>query len=180
MSQTDETAAEIRRIRRLLKQMYQMAEHSSLTGALAGGATDVIQTYNLILTRLGELGVVSGPLFLALPQDASFDRLGVASKLLAGYLEEEAPASDVLRGVNNIHIGSIAGLEDIKDLGRLVRENLPEFLRARSAASSESQSGGQNAPESVPSTPDVTTAPAPVEGETPRSETPIPMPDFSR
>ncbi|MBC8101376.1 MAG: hypothetical protein H7Z41_02150 [Cytophagales bacterium] len=175
MSLNDESMTEVRRIRRMLKQMYRLAEHSSLTGALSGGAVDAVSQYNAILKRLGELAVVSGTLFPVLPEDASFDRLGVASRLLEGYLEEETPETEG-RGAagHNIVIGNIGGLEDLKDLGRMVRENLPEFLRKRTSS---------DAPE-VPGEPP--TPPTPPSGDpafpnaAAREEAPIPMPDLSR
>ena len=139
----EKAASEIRRIRRMLKQMYRLAEHASLTGAFSAGATDAVTQYNLILARLAELGAELGILFPPLPQDASFDRLGVASKLLEGYLEEEAPTPPVSAqaglGHNIVIGGNITGLEDLQDIGRMVRENLPDFLRKR--IGSESQPG---------------------------------------
>ncbi len=145
----DETALEIRRMRRILKQMHRVAEHSSLTGALTEGATDAVTQYNLILTHLADRGVLSGiavSLFPPLPPDASFDRLGVASRLLEGYLEEELTGSaPVGNGQGDIIFSNHAGLQEIQDLGRMVRENLPDFLRRRPGG--ESDAGGAGRPE---------------------------------
>ena len=45
-----------------------------------------MRAYNLLLTHLGELEVDLGGMFQPLPEAASFDRIGVASRLLRGYL----------------------------------------------------------------------------------------------
>ena len=175
MSQTNEVTIEIRRLRRLLKRMYSLAEHSSLTGALSDGGVDAVAQYNLILTRLGELGILSQTLFPPLPPDASFDRLGVASKLLEGYLEEEVADSAPMGAGNHIHIGNIGdigAMEELKDLGRLVRENLPEFLRKRGPA--------MGSEETVASDPEQTAPTVQAVDEAPRNTAPIPMPYLSR
>jgi len=141
MNEDEQTALELRRLRRMLKQMHSLSEHASLTGALSEGATDAVQQYNRILRRLEDLNVVTAGIFSILPADASFDRLGVLSKLLEGYLADEIPDSGkegreggghkIIIGSN---LGEINGLEELKDLGRIIRENLPEFLRKRSEA----------------------------------------------
>ena len=137
MNEDEQTALELRRLRRMLKQMHSLSEHASLTGALSEGAMDAVQQYNRILRRLEELDVVTPGIFSMLPDDASFDRLGVLSKLLEGYLAEEFNDAPTNRegGGHKIIIGSnlgeINGLEELKDLGRIIRENLPDFLRKR-------------------------------------------------
>jgi hypothetical protein len=123
----------------MLRQMYRMAEHASMTGALSAGAPDAVEKYNLLVAHLERLGLVSGPLFPPLPADASFDRVGVASKLLDGYLEgcleQEDESNARARGFSggpNIVIGNLPDLkelEKLKDLGKTIREHLPEWLR---------------------------------------------------
>jgi hypothetical protein len=130
-------ASELRPIRNMLRQMYRMAEHASMTGALSAGAPDAVEKYNLLIAHLERLGLVAGPLFPPLPEDASFDRVGVASKLLDGYLEghleeEENGRQRGFSGGPNIVIGNLPDLkelEKLKDLGKTIREHLPEWLR---------------------------------------------------
>jgi hypothetical protein len=143
--------------------MYRMAEHASLTGSLSAGAPDAVEKYNLLIAHLERLSLVSGPLFPPLPADASFDRVGVASKLLDGYLEgvlEDEEENGKHRGFSggpNIVIGNLPdlkGLEKLKDLegylGKTIREHLPEWLRQSSeekrAASEEDTVKAQAAP----------------------------------
>jgi hypothetical protein len=142
-----------------------MAEQASMTGALSAGAPDAVEKYNLIIAHLERLGLVSGPLFPPLPADASFDRVGVASKLLDGYLEDEDNGKQKgIHGGPNIVIGNLPDLkelEKLKDLGKTIREHLPEWLRQGpeerrpSEASEEdtvkaSSAPGQPAPSSAP------------------------------
>ena len=132
---SEEEARELRRIRRLLKQIGEIAKEASLTGALSEGAADGVERYNLIVRHLEDRGVLSGPFFPPLPTDASFDRVGVACKLLESYLSEETEDKDKSRGGGGgsvIHIGNlgnVADLDQLRDLGKIIRENLPEFLR---------------------------------------------------
>lgn len=129
--------SEVRRIRRLLREMYKMAEHSSMTGSMTAGEADAAAMYNLILRRLNELDISAGPLFPDLPADASFERVGVASKLLYGYLEEdeEDPEQRAARAITpNIVIGGISSLGDLdklRDIGQQVRDNLADLIRGR-------------------------------------------------
>jgi hypothetical protein len=111
--------------------MYQLAEHSSLTGSLTDGGRDVVEKYNLILDHLTAQGIELGPLFPRLPEDASFDRVGVAAKLLDGYLTEDedvSRAKHVSHGGPHVVIGNVSGLEELKDLGKTIRENIAEAL----------------------------------------------------
>lgn len=177
MSTTDDNSLELRRIRRMLKQLYSLAEHSSLTGALAAGAVDAVEQYNRILERLEALGVTSGGLFKPLPEDASFDRLGVASKLLEGYLAEETvqPERTNSGDSNNVFIGNIGNLDELKDLGRVIRENLPDFLKKRGETPAPPASP---VPPESPQASEAPTAPRPTAA--PEAAAPIPMPDIVR
>ena len=140
MNDSEDTGLEVRRLRRLLKQMYILAEHSSLTGALTGGAVDAVEQYNRILSQLEELNLTTTLLFLPLPTDAAFDRLGVASKLLESYLTEETPEGNESGSTGTSHkviIGGVSGMDDLKEMGRLLRENLPGFLQQRMSTARE-------------------------------------------
>jgi len=175
-----ERATEVRRLRRLLKDIADLAQHASLTGSLQGGVRTATRRYNTVITRLESLNVTSPGLFSALGDDTTFDELGVEASLLAGYLkEDEQPADE--RGGNksgnnsapfiNIvgDLGSLHGLEELKDLGKQIRESLPEWMRNRTAP--------PGVPEDVPTPPMPPTSPA----AAPRraGDVPQPMPDLS-
>jgi hypothetical protein len=138
--QQNDRAAEVRRLRRLLKDIAELAQHASLTGSLQGGARTAARRYNQVVLRLEQLGLASPGLFSTLPGDeVSFDEIGVEATLLAGYLkEDEAPASGpghtapIINISGDLHgpLGGIEGLNDLKDLGRVIRESLPEWLRS--------------------------------------------------
>jgi hypothetical protein len=169
MSENNEenNRAEIRRIRRLLGQIYRMAEHASLSGALANGAPDAVEKYNLILRHLESKGYDVSVLFPPLPEDSSFDRVGVAARLLEGYLAEDAeerPGKHTSHGPQVV-IGNMSGLEELKDLGKTIRENIAEALSGAGIKVKVKAEGFHTEGEPGP--------PKPEEG-------PTPMPDFSR
>lgn len=120
------TQTEVRRIRRVLRHMYQMAENRSLTGALSGGDPEVVETYNRIHRYLTEQNILATALFPTLPPDASFARGGVAAKLLEEYLAEDA-GQDIRVTIPPIQ----PQLDELRDIGRTIRDNLPEFLRRK-------------------------------------------------
>lgn len=127
-----ERAAEVRRIRKLLNHMGRLCEHATLTGALSGGAMDVVNIYNQAIRCLSDLEVKVSPLFAELPSDATYDRVGVASKLLAGYIDDD---DDVSRkhGHQNIIIGGLGNLGDLdklKEVGVNIRENLADLVKS--------------------------------------------------
>jgi hypothetical protein len=140
-------ALEIRRIRRMLKQMYGMAESASLTGAFREGAQFAGEQYNAIRSHLLGLGVLSaGPLFPQLTGEMTWGRVAIACRMMEGYLTEEGPP----RGGEKVILDSLNGLEDLKDLGRTIRDNLPEFLHrraeeARAAAAEEAHAATEEA-----------------------------------
>jgi hypothetical protein len=122
---------EIKRIIRLLESTTKMAEHASLTGTLKEGQKVSVRQYNAILDRLREIEEIPGTLFPPLEEEASFDEVGVACKQLAAYLqEEEEPAKSRPRErpfLEDSPIINIGG--DLKDLGQLIRDALPEWVQ---------------------------------------------------
>ena len=167
MPENDEEKAEIRRLQRLLQQISEIAQESSLTGGLTGGAPSAAKRYNSALGRLEELSVVSEGLFLPLPEGVSFDEIGVESKLLAGYLSTDVePERREERQAPHFHgpvvIGGLEGLEELKEIGQMIRDHLPDFLKA-----SRKESAGSEEPPAPPSPPELHALPEP-------------MPDMSR
>ena len=138
MSTPEPNPVDLRRIRRVLRETARLAREGSLTGSLQGGMRNAVRQYNQILRFLEERGAVPAGFFLAIPEDANFDEVGIAAAQLAGYLADDGPESGWepghgrhRGGPNNIsiNVSGIKELEELKDLGRVVRENLPEWLR---------------------------------------------------
>nr|WP_309688912.1 hypothetical protein [Armatimonas sp.] len=138
----EKRAKEIRRVRRMIGELYSLAEHASLSGAFRkDGAMEAVRIYNDTLTVLQTHGVELQGMFAPLPSDASFDRIGVASRLLRGYLEEEDEEAfpgkvknkgvKIMVGRHGEHSGHIAmeELGKLKDIGSVIREHLPDWLR---------------------------------------------------
>ena len=121
----EERRDEIRRLRRMLTELGELAEHASLTGALERGAPAAIRRYNTVLQRLQELGAVPSS-FGRLGDDVSFDEIKVESALVASYLkdDERGPLGGGPRGTNSsLHL--VAGLAPFVD-----KHELLELLRA--------------------------------------------------
>jgi hypothetical protein len=141
---------ELRRIVRMLEKTTSMAENASLTGSMAGGKEFAVRSYNATLQHLGSTGEISPALFPALPDTASMDEVGIASAQLAEYLraglsepERQDGGSRPSMGDGNVFF-NIGGLSEIGDL---IRENLPEWLRAK-REQKEPQKEGQEAAQS--------------------------------
>jgi hypothetical protein len=121
---------EIGRLQRLLKQLAKIAEHTSLTGTFGGGAVDAVEKYNLIVTRLNAKGLDLGDLFPLLPSDASMDRVGLSAKLLSAFIaDEDADRPGISPSIHIGQLGNLGELENLKDLGNLIKENMPEWFR---------------------------------------------------
>ncbi len=141
------TEKEVKRICRLLYTAASLAEHASLTGALSGGEKRCIRQYNSVLNRLVGAGVVPDGLFDSLEEDAKFGEVAVACSLLAAYLKDEFDdesdepsmgetlnqARNRLNRVRNRlrnRVGASVGEgEVLKDLGELIRQAMPDFLK---------------------------------------------------
>lgn len=122
---------EIKRMIRMLESTAKMAEHASITGTLKQGQKVSVRQYNAVLDRLRETEEIPDALFPLLEEDTSFDEVGVACKQLAAYLKEEeeqakARSWEQLR-VGDTPIINIGG--DLKDLGKLIRDALPEWMK---------------------------------------------------
>lgn len=144
---------EIQRLRRLLNDLVQLAEHSSLTGVFSEGAPRAVRRYNAVLQQLESAGAVPKGLFELLDENATFDEMGVDSKLLMGYLASDSPNDHREHHERRrIMIGGIDAedLADLKDLGRTIRENLPTWMR-----------GTPPVPPSPPSPPQAPVSPGP-------------------
>ncbi len=153
-----ENRSEIRRMRRLLREIAELAQHSSMTGSLSGGGPSAIRRYNAIVAHLEQKGITPPGFFQPVPEGASFDELGVESSLLAGYLKEvEAEADESMpppppggpHGNVVIGLGGLKELQELKEFGKMFRENFwTEWKRGHSSGSEqqESSSSGEAEP----------------------------------
>lgn len=135
MGRPESNLPEIRRIRRLLRETVRLAEHASLTGSLDKGSRIAIRQYNHIREHLQEIGAVPVDLFQDLDEDeATFDELGIVCGMLEGYLVEDEEILNEGKGPTKVQVGMVGlkELEDLKEIGKVIRESLPEFLRKHS------------------------------------------------
>lgn len=171
----NENRTEIRRLHGLLREIARLAEHASLTGSMEKGAPSAVRRYNQTLARLELLGLLSEGMFTPLPADASFDEVGVDSKLLAGYLSHDVQESqgDVRphrphwKEGRERHRLRNEDLDSFREVGAILRENFPAWFQEKQA-----QGGASEAP-TVPQEEGVTEDPS-VE---PRA---LPRPDLYR
>jgi hypothetical protein len=131
-----DTHTELRRLVRMLEKTASMAEHASLTGSLAGGKEFAARSYNSVVEHLASIGEIPPGLFSSLTEDTNLDAVGIASAQLAEYLRAGLPEAETqgsagqpgrILGDGNVFF-NIGGLGDI---GELVREHLPEWLRGK-------------------------------------------------
>jgi hypothetical protein len=138
----------LKKAKRMLKELYSVVEHSALTGAFQNGANAATQGYNQILAFIIRQGIDLENMFPPLPEDSSYDTVAVASQVLRGYVEGEIEESEEENGEGNSEVNILLGsagnrihlskgnkhinLEDlgtIKDIGKLIRDNLPDFMK---------------------------------------------------
>lgn len=135
MGRTEPNQPEIRRIRRLLRETVRLAEHASLTGSLDKGSRIAIRQYNHIREHLQDIGAIPEDLFQDLDEEeATFDELGIVCGMLEGYLADDDEIQDG-GGKNSAKVVGMVGLkelEDLKEIGKVIRESLPDFLRKQS------------------------------------------------
>lgn len=71
--------------RRLLNEISELCEHASLTGSFASGNRRTAERYNMVLSNLEKLEIVSPGMFAPFQGDPSFDEIGVEARMLAAY-----------------------------------------------------------------------------------------------
>jgi len=125
---------EIKRMIRLLKSTAEIAQDASLTGMLEQGQKTSTRQYNAILERLKETEEIPDVLFPPLEEDASFDEVGVACKQLVAYLkeDEEPEKTRTQKASTGAHFKIVNAGGDLKDLGQLIRDALPDWMKKES------------------------------------------------
>lgn len=125
---------ELRRLVALLDKTARVAEHGSLTGSLSSGKDYAIRSYNAILEHVTGTGQAPSALFPPLPENATLADVGIACAQLAEYLRAGLPEEH--RGSKRAFLkagdeGLIISLGELGEIGELVRERLPDWLRGK-------------------------------------------------
>ena len=124
------TKDEIHGIVGLLRSIADVAEHSSLTGSLRGGAKLNARYFNTALKRLQSLEVVGQDIFVPLNEESGMDEVGVASAHLAAYVKRH------LMGLQERDTGTVD--EVVRGFDESMR-NLFGFRRGTSDKPTEKQ-----------------------------------------
>lgn len=129
---------ELRSYYRMLREIAELAQEATMTGALQEGSRAGVRRYNSVVRQLESSGVTPAGMFEPLPENTEFAELGVESRLLAGYIKERqqepAPPQPSNHGPSGniiVGLGGLKELVELKDLGRLVRQHLPEWMQGR-------------------------------------------------
>lgn len=164
-NEPNDHSAELRRIVRMLEKTASMAEHASLTGSMGGGKDVAVRSYNSVVEHLGSLGEIPAGLFPSLDADANLDSVGIASAQLAEYLREGLPEPAKPQGKGALIGGDgfVINVEGLSEIGELVREHLPEWLRGKRSQTAAEQSSTERR-EGSESTSSATPPPASARG----------------
>jgi hypothetical protein len=101
---------------------------------MSGGKEFAVRSYNSTVQHLTNTGEVPPGLFPPLPEDANLDTVGIASGQLAEYLSAGLPEQEEQKGKGGSMIGGdgfVINLGGLGDVGELIREHLPEWLRGK-------------------------------------------------
>lgn len=118
-------------VRRMLRELSEMCENASLTGALSGGAAHATARYNRMLETLEAEAAVPPGMFSRLDeQSTGFGQLAVETRLLLASLKDEEDEEEGRHGRRGRRgLGALIGLApflDRDDLEKLVRERLED------------------------------------------------------
>jgi hypothetical protein len=127
---------ELRRLVALLDKTAKVAEHGSLTGSLNSGKAYAVRSYNSMRQHVVTSGQAPESLFPALPENAGLADVGIACAQLAEYLRAGLPEPPRRHGGKGAFLKAgegdvIISLGDLGDVGEMVRERLPEWLRGK-------------------------------------------------
>jgi hypothetical protein len=117
---------QIRATRRILAELADMAEASSMTGVLRGGTKEAARTYNRALELLTDRGIAPDGMFEPVdPEGVDFGQIGVQCRLLMATITEEEEEEREEHGRDKMGaIVALAPFLESHDLGRLVRERM--------------------------------------------------------
>lgn len=144
-----EKEQEIRKLVSVLKRTGRLAAQASWGWTISSEAQDqtaqyCAEQYNRILARLKELDPTVGTIFSPLPATTRLEVVAIACRQLAAYYEEEIARAEEKEGRRHREWGSFyetvyeagpfkiffgRGFKDLEELGRLIRECMPWWLR---------------------------------------------------
>ncbi|MES1227051.1 MAG: hypothetical protein ABUL72_00180 [Armatimonadota bacterium] len=105
----------------ILREIADICDHVSLTGALRDGREAVLARYNQTLKHLADNGVIDEALFNSLPPEASFDQIGVEARMLrAAVKQHRGPEAS-----GDFDIGTITALAPFsrgEDIAKLIHK----------------------------------------------------------
>jgi hypothetical protein len=117
-------------LRRMLREIADLAENASLTGGLSSGAPRAVQRYNAVLRQLVETGAVPKDIFEELnPETTDFGQLGVDARLLASFLKGQGDSGG--NGDASVLI-RLAPFIRGEDLAALVKEHINQGVQISS------------------------------------------------
>lgn len=144
---------EIRKLVNVLRRMAHLVRRVSWSAGAYGAPSQeqtaryCAQQYNRIFSRLKELDPAVGHVFGPLDETTSLDAVGIACIQLAAYYEEELRGEEgegrrhryrdwgsfyetvYETGPFKIFLGR--GFRDLEELGRLIRECMPPWMRGQ-------------------------------------------------
>jgi hypothetical protein len=127
---SDKELREMRQIIGLLEKSFRIARDASMTGSMQGGKEYILEQYNSIVKNLTERRTLAAGFFPPLSADASYDAVGVACGQLAEYLKAGLPEERERERRHGRNVNIIGNVGDLKEIGELIRESLPEWMRA--------------------------------------------------
>jgi len=111
--------------RGMLRELSELAEHASLTGAMASGQARAVARYNAAIADLAKMGVLPAAAALPLPENATFGELAVEARLTLATL----PGGEPRHREHHEHhdpgmLVRLAPFIDQAELGELVKEEI--------------------------------------------------------
>lgn len=111
--------------RSLLKEIAELCEHASLTGAFNGGTARVLIRYNSILEHLEEVRAVPTGMFQRLPDNASYGEIGVEARMLASFIKGGKEKDKGPRADKSVLV-RLAPFVKGEDLALMVRQQMAQ------------------------------------------------------
>ncbi|MFI5386662.1 MAG: hypothetical protein ACHQ50_11140 [Fimbriimonadales bacterium] len=113
-------------MRRMLREIADLAENASLTGGMSSGTSRAVQRYNAVLRQLVESGAVPKGVFEELNVETTdYGQLAVDARLLASYLKGQESDCGSSRGEASVLI-RLAPFIRGEDLAALVRDHIAQ------------------------------------------------------
>ena len=110
-------------IAQLLREIAEICEHASLTGAYEGGTARVVRRYNAVLEQLQNSGAITAAMFEPLDPNCSFGEIGVEARMLRSVLTK-SKQKDKSRDPDLDVLTRLAPFVRREDLGELIQAQM--------------------------------------------------------